>query len=74
MVVNMIDVGEETGALDQMLTKIADTYEDEVDTTVSALTSLLEPMLILVMGVVVGFIVIAMFLPLVSLITTLGGM
>jgi len=57
-----------------MLTKIADTYEDEVDTTVSALTSLLEPMLILVMGVVVGFIVIAMFLPLVSLITTLGGM
>lgn len=73
IVVNMINVGEETGALDQMLNKIADTYDDEVDTTVSALTSLLEPMLILFMGLIVGSIVIAMFLPLVKLLTTLSA-
>ncbi len=63
MVVHMIAVGEETGALDNMLIKVSDTYDREVDTTVTALTSILEPVLILGMGLVVGFIVIAMYLP-----------
>ena len=73
MAVNMISVGEETGALDQMLLKIADVYDEEVDVTVTGLMSLLEPFLIIGMGFVVGFIVIAMFLPLFSLVTALGG-
>ncbi len=73
MVVNMVDVGEETGNLDQMLVKIADTYDEEVDAAVAGLTSLLEPMLIVGMGLMVGIIVIAMFLPLITLITALGG-
>lgn len=73
MVVNMINVGEETGSIEQMLNKIADTYEDEVDATVGALTSLLEPVLIVIMGIIVGSIVIAMFLPLVKLLTTLSA-
>lgn len=73
MVVNMIDVGEETGALDTMLIKVADTYDEEIDVTISALTSLLEPFLIVLMGLIVGFIVVAMFLPLVSLMTALGA-
>jgi type IV pilus assembly protein PilC len=72
-VVNMIDVGEETGSLDQMLNKIADAYDDDVDTTVGALTSLLEPLMIVGMGLIVGFIVISMFLPLISLMGKLGG-
>jgi type IV pilus assembly protein PilC len=63
MVVHMIAVGEETGALDNMLMKVADTYDREVDTAVAVLTSILEPILILGMGVSVGFIVIAMYLP-----------
>ncbi|MBA7625453.1 Type II secretion system protein F [subsurface metagenome] len=63
MVVHMIAVGEETGALDNMLIKVSDAYDREVDTTVAALTSVLEPILILGMGLVVGFIVIAMYLP-----------
>ena len=73
MVSNMIDVGEETGKLDQMLVKIADSYDEDVDATVATLTSLLEPMLIIGMGLIVGTIVIAMFLPLISLISALGG-
>lgn len=73
MVINMIDVGEETGALDSMLMKIADTYEEEVDIAVGGLTTLLEPILIVLMGVVVGFIVIALFLPLVKLASAIGG-
>lgn len=72
MVVNMIDVGEETGSLDRMLIKVADTYEEEVDISIGALTSLLEPLLIVFMGIIVGFIVIAMFLPLISLMSALG--
>lgn len=68
LVVNMIDVGEETGELDKMLEKVADSYEDEVETMVSSLVSLLEPVLVVVLGSVVGFIVIALFMPLVSLI------
>jgi len=71
MVVNMIDVGEETGDLDKMLVKVADTYDDEVETLVGGLVSLLEPVMVIVLGVVVGFIVIALFLPLVKLIQSL---
>src|SRR5256886_15968630 len=63
MVVQMINVGEATGALDAMLGKIADFYDDEVDAAVAALTSLLEPMLMVFLGTVIGFIVIAMYLP-----------
>ena len=73
MVVSMVDVGEETGAIADMLTRIADTYEDEVDNAVAGLTSILEPMMIIFLAVVVGAIVIAMFLPLVSIVTSLGG-
>lgn len=66
LVTNMIEVGEETGALDVMLTKIADGYEEEVDATIEGLTSILEPLLIIFMGVMVGFIVIALFVPLIK--------
>jgi type IV pilus assembly protein PilC len=64
MVVHMVAVGEETGALDTMLTKIADFYEDEVNAAIKALTSILEPVMIIVIGSIVGFIVISMYLPL----------
>ena len=67
MVVNMIDVGEETGDLDKMLIKVADTYDDDVDTLVASMVSLLEPLLIIFLGGAVGFIVISLFLPLVEL-------
>jgi type IV pilus assembly protein PilC len=64
MVAGMVDVGEQTGALPEMLMKIADTYDDEVDNSVSAMTSLLEPIMIIFLAVIVGSIVIALFLPL----------
>ena len=64
MVVHMVGVGEETGALDTMLTKIADFYEDEVNAAIKALTSILEPVMIILIGGIVGFIVISMYLPL----------
>ncbi len=67
MVVQMIGVGEQTGALDQMLNKIADFYEDEVDVAVAGLTSLLEPLMMVVIGGIVGFILIAMYLPIFDL-------
>lgn len=73
LVVNMIDVGEETGDLDTMLLKIADNYDEEVDTAVASLVSLIEPLLILFLGGVVGLIVVAMFLPLVEMINSLSG-
>jgi type IV pilus assembly protein PilC len=73
LVVNMIDVGEKTGELDKMLIKIADNYDEEVDVTVGSLTSLLEPMLIVVMGGAVFVIVLALFLPLLKIIDTLSG-
>lgn len=73
MVVSMIDVGEETGQLPEMLLKIADVYDDEVDNTVAGLTSLLEPIMIVFLAVVVGTIVIALFLPLISIIQNLQG-
>ena len=71
MVVSMIQVGEETGALPEMLMKIAETYDDEVDTAVEALTSVIEPIMIIFLALIVGTIVIAMFLPLVSIIGNL---
>ncbi|MBN1478439.1 type II secretion system F family protein [Candidatus Sumerlaeota bacterium] len=72
MVTRMIDVGERTGALDPMLNKIADFYEDQVDAAVAGLTSLIEPLLICFLGVVVGFIVISMFLPLIRMLDHIG--
>jgi len=72
MVTRMIDVGERVGSLENMLAKIADFYEDQVDATVSGLTSLIEPLLIVFLGLVVGFIVIAMFLPLFDMIKYLS--
>lgn len=67
MVIQMVAIGEETGNLDTMLNKIADFYDQEVDTAVKALTSMIEPIIIVVMGVIIGFIVIAMFLPMFEL-------
>lgn len=72
IVVNMIDVGEETGELDKMLIKIADNYDEEVDVLVGSMVSLLEPLLIIVMGLMIGFIVIALFMPLIALVQKLG--
>jgi len=71
MVISMIDVGEETGQLPEMLLKIAEVYDDEVDNSVAAVTSLLEPMMIVFLAVVVGTIVIALFMPLISIISGL---
>jgi len=73
LVVNMIDVGEETGELDAMLLKIADNYDEEVDVAVASLVSLLEPLMVVVLGGIVGTIVVAMFLPLVAMINSLQG-
>jgi type IV pilus assembly protein PilC len=73
IVVNMIDVGEETGDLDTMLMKIADNYDEEVDVAVQALLSLLEPLLVVVLGTIVGTIVLALFLPLVKMIESVSG-
>lgn len=72
LVVNMIDVGEETGELDKMLLKVADTFDTYVDIAVESLVSILEPILIVFMGGAIGFIVIALFLPLVGLIDAIG--
>ncbi|MEL7484511.1 MAG: type II secretion system F family protein, partial [Planctomycetota bacterium] len=73
IVVNMIDVGEETGEMDVMLMKIADNYDEEVDVAVASLVSLLEPLMVVIIGVMVGTIVVAMFLPLVAMIESLQG-
>jgi len=73
IVVNMIDVGEETGELDTMLMKIADNYDEEVEAAVESLVSLLEPIMIVVLGGIIGFIVIALFMPLIKLISELSG-
>ncbi len=73
LVVNMIDVGEETGDLDKMLMKVADNYDNEVETLVAGLVSLLEPVMVIFLGTVVGFIVVALFLPLVTLINSVSG-
>jgi type IV pilus assembly protein PilC len=73
MVISMVDVGEETGQLPEMLLKIADVYDDEVDNAVAALTSMLEPIMIVLLALVVGTIVLALFLPLVKIISGLNG-
>lgn len=73
LVVNMIDVGEETGDLDKMLIKIADNYDSDVDVLVGSLISILEPIMVVVLGVLVGFIVIALFAPMISLISAVSG-
>ena len=73
MVVNMIDVGEETGELDKMLNKVADTYDEEVETLVSSMTALLEPVMVITLGLIVGFIVIALFMPMVGMLDALQG-
>ena len=72
MVVNMVDVGEETGALDNMLYKIADVYDEEVSVLVDGLVSMLEPLMVVALGLIVGFIVIALFMPLIKLLNDLS--
>ena len=72
LVVNMVDVGEETGALDDMLYKVADVYDEEVEVRVESLVSLLEPIMVVVLGLIVGFIVIALFMPLIKLLNDLS--
>ena len=71
MVVNMIDVGEETGDLDKMLVRIADNYDEEVDRLVASLVSLLEPFLVIMLGVICGFIVISLFMPMIAMMENL---
>jgi type IV pilus assembly protein PilC len=73
MVISMVDVGEQTGALPEMLLKIADNYDEDVDNAVAAMTSLLEPIMIVFLAVIVGSIVIAMFMPLIQMITNMSG-
>jgi type IV pilus assembly protein PilC len=73
IVINMIDVGEETGDLDKMLIKIADNYDSDVDVLVGSLISILEPVMVVVLGLIVGFIVIALFAPMISLIQTVSS-
>jgi type IV pilus assembly protein PilC len=73
MVVSMVEVGEETGALADMLTRIANTYDDEVDNAVAGMAAAIEPALIIVLAVVVGTIVIAMFLPMIKIISSVSG-
>ena len=73
MVVSMVEVGEETGALPDMLVRVADNYDDEVDNAVAGITSIIEPILIVFLAVIVGTIVIALFLPLIAIISNLSG-
>jgi len=73
MVISMVEVGEETGALPDMLIRVANTYDDEVDNAVAGLTSIIEPLMIIILAVVVGTIVIAMFMPMIQIIGTLGS-
>jgi len=72
MVTQMIAIGEATGALDQMLSKIADFYDEEVDIAVEALTSMLEPLMIVFLGVTIGFLLIAMYLPIFQIADVVG--
>jgi type IV pilus assembly protein PilC len=73
IVVNMVDVGEETGDLDKMLIKVADNYDNDVDVLVGSLISILEPVMVVVLGVIVGFIVVALFAPMISLIQSVSS-
>ncbi|MHC4783654.1 MAG: type II secretion system F family protein, partial [Planctomycetota bacterium] len=71
IVVNMVDVGEETGDLDKMLQKVADNFDEDADVLVGSMMSLLEPIMIIVLGLLVGTIVLAMFLPMIKMIEVL---
>jgi type IV pilus assembly protein PilC len=73
IVVNMVDVGEETGDLDKMLIKIADNYDNDVDVLVSSLISILEPVMVVILGCIVGFIVVALFMPMIALIQSVSS-
>jgi type IV pilus assembly protein PilC len=73
MVTRMVDVGEKTGALDELLTKISEFYDQQVEATIASLTSLIEPLLILFLGVVVGGMVLALFMPIFQLSTIVGN-
>ena len=73
MVVNMIEIGEQTGELDKMLVKVADNYDNEIDSIVESMTSMLEPLIVIFLGISVGTIVVALFLPLIKLMSSLGG-
>jgi len=73
IVVNMVDVGEETGDLDKMLIKVADNYDSDVDVLVGSLISILEPVMVVILGLIVGFIVIALFAPMISLIQSVSA-
>lgn len=73
MVISMVDVGEETGQLPEMLLKVADVYDDEVDNSVTALTSILEPIMIVFLALIVGSVVFALFLPLIKMISAMGN-
>jgi type IV pilus assembly protein PilC len=73
LVIHMVAIGEETGAIDHMLTKVSEAYQREVDDTVSALTSILEPILIVGLGAMVGLVVIALYLPLFNISKAVGG-
>ncbi|MEM1084732.1 MAG: type II secretion system F family protein [Verrucomicrobiota bacterium] len=73
MVISMVDVGEETGQLPEMLLKVADVYDDEVDNAVTALTSILEPIMIVILALVVGSVVFALFLPLIKVIQSVNS-
>lgn len=72
MAIQMISIGEETGELDQMLMKVADFYEDEVEQAVKAITSIIEPIMIVVLGGMVGLILVSMYLPMFKVFETLG--
>jgi type IV pilus assembly protein PilC len=73
LVVNMVDVGEETGELDRMLVKVADAYEKQVDRKIDAMFKLLEPLMLVLIAGMVGFIVVALFMPLLTIMSQLGG-
>ena len=73
MVSQMVRVGEETGELEKMLGKIADFYEDEVDSSIATLTSIIEPLMMIAVGLMVGIIIISMYLPMFKLLTLIGG-
>src|SRR6185436_6262778 len=73
IVVNMVDVGEETGDLDKMLIKVADNYDNDVDVLVGSLISILEPVMVVILGLIVGFIVIALFMPMITLISNISS-
>ena len=73
MVSQMVKIGEETGELEKMLTKIADFYEDEVDTAIQSLTSIIEPLMIIAVGAMVGVIIIAMYLPMFKMLQLIGN-